>query len=458
EDHNGIIWTSSFNGVCGLDPEKDSFIVFDVNNGLPGNRCSPLAIDGQNRVWVGVNGGLVMIDADRKQLTKFTDADGLPFVGFPEHGGIVLNNGDFLFPTYRGYLKFNPIAYKGLEKNIPFYLSGYAVFEKKYLPPVADLNHTPQIDLSPSENSITFNLVALNYNNPNQTWYAYKLDGFEKEWHYTQDPKAVYTNVPGGKYTFLYKAGIGQNSWDAITPKSLILNIDIAFYRAFWFWLLISILLATGLYLFYRYRLQQHRQILSLETKAEALEKEKTMIQYESLKQHLNPHFLFNSLTSLRSLIKTDSKTAAWFLDGLSKVYRYVLKSAEQELVALKDEASFVQTFGDMQKVRFGEGFDLRIHIDDEAGQKLIAPVILQNLVENAIKHNTTSIDEPLVVEIFNEEDALVVRNNLQRYRIVETSNKQGLESLRKLYSFFSDRPIIIDEDEKHFTVRIPLL
>jgi LytS/YehU family sensor histidine kinase len=111
-----------------------------------------------------------------------------------------------------------------------------------------------------------------------------------------------------------------------------------------------------------------------------------------------------------------------------------------------------------MQKVRFGEGFDLRIHIDDEAGQKLIAPVILQNLVENAIKHNTTSIDEPLVVEIFNEEDALVVRNNLQRYRIVETSNKQGLESLRKLYSFFSDRPIIIDEDEKHFTVRIPLL
>ena len=458
EDRDGVIWMTSFNGVCGLDAERDSFLVFDISNGLPGNRCSPIAIDSLNRVWVGVNGGLIMIDSDRKQLTKFTTGDGLPFTGFPEHAAIVINDGRFIFPTYRGYIRFNPLAYQSTEKSLPFYLSGYSVFDKKFLPPSSNGNKTSAIHLTYHENSFTFNLIAINFINPHQTWYAYKLDGFDDEWHYTQDPKAVYTNVPGGNYTFLYKAAMTQNNWDAIEPKQVLVDVDAIFYRTVWFWVTIILMAAVALYLFYRYRLHQQTQIINLETKAEALEKEKTMIQYESLKQHLNPHFLFNSLTSLRSLIKTDSKTAAWFLDGLSKVYRYVLKSAEQELVLLQEEVNFVKTFGQMQKVRFGSGFDLHIVIDEAAAQRFIAPVVLQNLVENAIKHNTTSTDSPLVVEIFSEGDSLVVRNNLQRYRIVETSNKQGLESLRKLYSFYSERPIIIDEDEQYFRVRIPLL
>jgi ligand-binding sensor domain-containing protein len=457
EDRNGIIWSTSFNGVCGLDPESDSFLVYEIKNGLPGNRCSPLAVDGLNRVWVGANGGLVMIDADRKQLIKFTTADGLPVTGFPEHAAIVLSDGQFIFPTYRGYVKFNPLDYKNVAKRLPFYLSGYSVFDKNYMLPGNSNNKLP-IHLSHDENAFTFHLVALNYSNPHQTWYAYKLDGFEKQWHYTQDPKAVYTNVPGGHYTLLYKAALAQGHWDAIEAKKLLIRVDSVFYRTIWFWTIITLFVAVALYLLYRYRLHQQAQILTLENKADALEKEKTMIQYESLKQHLNPHFLFNSLTSLRSLIKTDSKTAAWFLDGLSKVYRYVLKSAEQELVLLQDEVNFVQTFGEMQKVRFGKGFDLHIHIEEGSAQRFIVPVVLQNLVENAIKHNTTSIDSPLVVDIFTEGDSLKVRNNLQRYRVVETSNKQGLESLKKLYGFYTERPIMVEEDEQYFVVRIPLL
>jgi ligand-binding sensor domain-containing protein len=458
EDKDGVIWLTSFNGVCGLDAERDSFLVFDNKNGLPGNRTSPLAIDSLNRVWIGVNGGLMMIDSDRKQLIKFTTGDGLPFTGFPEHAGVVLKDGRFIFPTYRGYIRFNPLAYKGTDKKLQFYLADYSVFDKKFLAPSQTKNNTGTIELSHDENSFTFNLIALNFINPHQTWYAYKLEGFEKEWHYTQDPKAVYTNVPGGDYTFLYKAAMDQNNWDAIAPKKLQVHLDAVFYRTVWFWMIIIVLIAVALYLFYRYRLHQQAQIINLETKAEALEKEKTMIQYESLKQHLNPHFLFNSLTSLRSLIKTDSKTAAWFLDGLSKVYRYVLKSAEKELVLLKEEADFVKTFCEMQKVRFGKGFEIIINIDDKEGERYIAPVVLQNLVENAIKHNTTSTDEPLVIEIFTESDFITVRNNLQRYRVVETSNKQGLESLRKLYSFYTERTIIIEEDEQYFVVKIPLL
>ena len=217
-------------------------------------------------------------------------------------------------------------------------------------------------------------------------------------------------------------------------------------------------LLVVGFVYFYRFKIAKQRQIFTLETKAESLEKEKTMIQYESLKQQLNPHFLFNSLTSLRSLIKTDSKTAAWFLDGLSKVYRYVLRSADQELVRVSEEVAFVTTFAELQKVRFGEGFQVNFSIADAAAEKQIAPVVLQNLLENAIKHNTTSIDSPLVIDIFDAEDYLHVRNNLQRYRIVETSNQQGLQSLRKLYGLYTEKAVLVSETEQCFTVSIPLL
>jgi hypothetical protein len=458
EGRDGVIWITSFNGVCGLHPETDSFLVFDNKNGLPGNRASPLAIDSLNRVWIGVNGGLMMIDANRKQLTKFTTGDGLPFTGFPEHGGIVLRDGRFIFPTYRGFIRFNPLAYKGANKIIPFYLADYSVFGKVFLPPSLLENNQATIHLSNAENSFTFNLIALDYMKPHQTWFAYKLEGFEKEWHYTQDPKAVYTNVPGGQYTFLYKAATDQTHWDAIAPKKLFVMVDSVFYRTAWFWTMVLLMISLALYLFYKYRLKQQAQILNLQTKAASLEKEKAMIQYESLKQHLNPHFLFNSLTSLRSLIKTDAVTAAWFLDGLSKVYRYVLRSADQELVSLGDEIEYVENFSGLQKVRFGEGLQMNIDINEPFKAAQIAPAVLQNLVENAIKHNTTSVNKPLKIDITTDGEYIRVRNNLQRYRVVETSNKSGINSLKKLYKFYTEKEIRVKDDGVFFVVEIPLL
>jgi LytS/YehU family sensor histidine kinase len=214
----------------------------------------------------------------------------------------------------------------------------------------------------------------------------------------------------------------------------------------------------TGVIAFFRFRLHQREKILVLENKAQLLEKEKALVQFENLKQQLNPHFLFNSLTSLRSLIRVDTKTATQFLDGLSKTYRYLLKSNESELVLLEDELNFVQTFVDLQKTRFRDGLQVQVKMDASYYRKYIVPVTLQNLIENAIKHNTTSEEQPLQIDIYGENDYVVVRNILQRYRIVETSNKRGLASLKTLYSYLSGKPVIIDEDEKYFMVKIPLI
>ena len=175
-------------------------------------------------------------------------------------------------------------------------------------------------------------------------------------------------------------------------------------------------------------------------------------------KQQLNPHFLFNSLTSLSGLIETDPPLAGNFLEQMSKIYRYILKNRESELVSLKEELNFVQVYINLQKTRFKEGLQVNIEVPDKDLDKKIAPVTLQNLVENAMKHNIIDADTPLVIDITSRNQYLIVKNNLQRKNMVETSNKQGLASLESLYKYFSKRPVIIEENEESFIIQIPLI
>jgi LytS/YehU family sensor histidine kinase len=218
------------------------------------------------------------------------------------------------------------------------------------------------------------------------------------------------------------------------------------------------LLTGAGIAAFFRYRLLHREKIMVLNNKAQLLEKEKTLVMYENLKEHLNPHFLFNSLTSLSSLIRVDQQMAGDFLEKMSKVYRYILKNRYNETVPLSEELNFVNMYIQLQKTRFEKGLEVKMNIDEEALYRKIPPVTLQNLVENAIKHNVADIESPLVIELFTEGDDLIVRNNLQRKKFVETSNKQGLVHMVSLYRYLSRRPMVVQEDEYYFTVKVPLL
>lgn len=457
EDKDGLIWITSFNGITGIDVEQNRFISFNNKNGLAGNMTAPLVVDSFNRIWIGVNGGLAMLHSDRKQLTTFTLNDGLPAIGFPEHAGIQTANGDIILPSYNGFLRFDPAAFKEEKTNFNFYISDYSVFDKKYNTLKED-ESDPVLQLRSYQNSFTFNLVGLNYNNPSQTWFAYKLEGFEKDWHYSQDAKAVYTNVPGGDYTFLYKAATGSSNLETTTPKKVRVNIKTIFYKTWWFRAAIALLLVSILFGVYIYRTRQQQQLYQLKSKAQMLEKEKTIVMYESLKQQLNPHFLFNSLTSLSGLIETNQQMAGEFLEQMSGIYRYILKNADQETVTLKDEIEFVKLYISLQQTRFKKGLEVNIDVPDEYMHYKIAPVTLQNLIENAIKHNIIDPASPLRIDLFIDAGYLVVKNNLQKKNMVETSNKRGLEQFTNLYNYLSDRPVLIDETKHDFIVKIPLI
>ena len=192
--------------------------------------------------------------------------------------------------------------------------------------------------------------------------------------------------------------------------------------------------------------------------RASALEKEKVQVQLDNLKNQINPHFLFNSLSSLDGLIHENPELASHFLRQLSKVFRYVIQHKEKELVSLDTELSFIKNYVSLLQTRFDGAFLVKFQLNDDALDQQIVPVTLQILIENAIKHNTISESKPLIVTISANDGYLVVANPIQRKRQVETSNRQGLESLKLLYSYLGPRRVEIDEGEKGFRVRVPLL
>ena len=456
EDKNGIIWAASFIGIVSLDPSNGRFKQYTRKQGLPSIKTSTLLVDEHNRLWIGSTAGLLLLDSSRKYFKSFDLQDGLPVMEFNDQQGMVLKNGRFLMPTMKGFVEFDPMSYIEKDPKPALLLSSVKVHDKGWKGN-QNYEELDSVWLSYDQNFISFELAALNYMKPQQLWYAYKLEGFDKDWIYSKERMVNYTNIPGGRYSFRYKASLDPNNWE-VPEKILAIRIGTVFYKTTWFWTGVALLVIALLYQFYRLRIRQQQQMHSLQTKAHSLEKEKALVMYENLKQQLNPHFLFNSLTSLSSLIRLDQKLAGNFLDSLSKTYRYILKNRENELVPLAEEIRFAQNYVRLQQTRFETGLEVRINIDEQVQHLKIVPVTLQNLIENAIKHNVIDDERPLLIEVINDGPVLIVRNNLQRKNFVETSNKQGLANLQSLYHYLTDRPVEIVQDEKSFIVKIPLL
>jgi two-component system, LytTR family, sensor kinase len=188
------------------------------------------------------------------------------------------------------------------------------------------------------------------------------------------------------------------------------------------------------------------------------VEKAEALVKYDALKNQLNPHFLFNALTSVNSLIHENPGLATEFLQQLSKVYRYVLLNKEKETVSVATELAFIRNYTGLLKTRFAEAIEFGFDIKEGAEEKEIVPVTLQILIENAVKHNVVSTTYPLKISITDNDSFLIVQNNINRKGSVETSNNQGMGNLRSLYQYLTSKPIEIIEQNEMYLVKIPLI
>ena len=182
------------------------------------------------------------------------------------------------------------------------------------------------------------------------------------------------------------------------------------------------------------------------------------MAQYEILKSQINPHFLFNSMNIISSLIPKSPELAVKFTSQFSKVFRKLLENNEEVVIPLQQELDFIKSFLFLQKIRFDKSLNIKLKIAKSKLPKMIPPFGLQLLLENAIKHNIVSEEQPLTVEISSEGEYLQVKNNLQVRDLSNESTGIGLKNLKARYQLLTDLPVIILEDNQFFIAKIPLI
>jgi len=200
--------------------------------------------------------------------------------------------------------------------------------------------------------------------------------------------------------------------------------------------------------------LEEEKKLLLIKTLKQ--EKEQVISQYEILKNQINPHFLFNCLNTLASLIGTDQEKAIKFTTRFSRMYRNILEYGDQPLISLEKEMELINTYLYLQQLRFGDY--LRLNPDIKNISYCVPPFALQLLVENAIKHNIVSDTYPMEIKIVQNDNNLTVTNRIHKKTVTETSSGIGLQNLKQRYQLLGASDLVITNENGFFTVVIPLI
>ncbi|MCV9933456.1 2TM domain-containing protein [Flavobacterium sp. LS1R47] len=180
--------------------------------------------------------------------------------------------------------------------------------------------------------------------------------------------------------------------------------------------------------------------------------------KFESLKNQIDPHFLFNSLNVLSSLIEENPDNAQRFTTSLSKIYRYVLEQKDKELVSVEDELTFAKTYMNLLKMRFENSLFYELPTEGINPDAKVVPLSLQLLLENTVKHNVVSEQKPLHIRIFIEKDYLVIQNDFQKKEVLQDRQGVGLQNIVNRYGIITNRKVLIEQNATTFTVKIPIL
>lgn len=216
---------------------------------------------------------------------------------------------------------------------------------------------------------------------------------------------------------------------------------------------IITFIISLSFYAFYFFKIYNENKV-----KEQKIIAGTASAQFESLKNQIDPHFLFNSLNVLSSLIEENPENAQKFTTSLSKIYRYVLEQKDKELVPVSEELAFAKTYMDLLKMRFENSITYSVPEDHDNPEAKVVPLSLQLLLENTIKHNVVSEQKPLHIKIYIENGYLMVENNLQKKEVLHDRKGVGLQNIVNRYGLISQRKVLIEETNACFKVMIPIL
>ncbi len=238
---------------------------------------------------------------------------------------------------------------------------------------------------------------------------------------------------------------VGGESWEEFISEERIVHYYVA--------LLITLVITVFFHAVHFYKLSRDKQI-----KEQKIIAGTASARFDALKNQLDPHFLFNSLNVLTSLIEEDADQAQKFTTSLSKVYRYVLEQKNKDLVTVNEELQFARTYVRLLKMRFEDSIVFEIPEEASNPEAKIVPLSLQLLLENTVKHNVVTGAKPLYIKVYEENGYLVIHNNLQEKSVVKKSSGVGLRNIQQRYQILTDRQVVIDKTRDSFKVSLPML
>jgi len=229
--------------------------------------------------------------------------------------------------------------------------------------------------------------------------------------------------------------------------KSLRINPEL-FYGLFLF-----IILAYGVIIF----IELFNHVKEMEVSTALLQHENTHAKYQALKNQIDPHFFFNSLSVLSSLVHEDPGLSSTYISHLSKLYRNILESDTDRLITLQEELAILESYTFLLRIRFHEAFQLHIELSEASkNQVRVVPHVMQMLIENALKHNSFSADEPIDIYITENSDSLIVRNALRAKRLLQRSTHVGLSNIKNRYAIASESEVEVSTENGEFIVKLP--
>ncbi|WP_337966925.1 histidine kinase [uncultured Flavobacterium sp.] len=280
----------------------------------------------------------------------------------------------------------------------------------------------------------------------------------DKKWDWLEQTNLrVYYGI---LVTVLYTIPVvlGINYFIFVVLQNVTLDV---FFGARMLWVhLFYIILSLGVSTFMQARsfMVKWKQASKFEITQQKIIAGTANAKFESLKNQIDPHFLFNSLNVLSSLIEENPDNAQRFTTSLSKIYRYVLEQKDKELVSVEDELSFAKTYMNLLKMRFENSLFYELPTTNINPDAKVVPLSLQLLLENTVKHNVVSEQKPLHIRIFVDGDYLAIQNDFQKKEVLQDRQGVGLQNIVNRYGIVTNRKVLIEQNEKTFTVKIPIL
>lgn len=441
EDAHGVLWLNSAkDGIYSFDGNK--FINFNRAKGIRYYDNAGIVNDNNNNLLIINNNGIDIFNTNTHQILYHDEELGLKELNPGLNANFKDEYGNIWIGTSKGIIKYYShlnTMWEGphtiLKKVRVYYES-----RKDSLPTHFNYN----------ENYLTFDYIGLWYHKPSEVKYKVQLVGYDLKWYETRDNSVTYSKLPPGHYTFQVMSS-ATNDFSNAKIVSYKFEIKSPYWTKFWFILIVSILVLVALYYLLKWREKQ------LKVK-ENYEKDRIAFQLDTLRNQINPHFLFNSFNALIGIIETDQEKAVLFVEKMSDFYRELLFYREKSLISIEEEVRLLMNYIFLLEQRFGNKIIFNISISPEDLKKLIAPLSLQLLVENAIKHNMATREHPLTVDIYCDEKYIIVKNLIQRKREDVVSMGIGLLNIKNRYLILSDDTVVVEENEEYFIVKIPLI